>query len=243
MRKIDKNQILSTKYVEWAKNELSIPESVRKEYDNDSASSFKYYLDVVMNLLYCQNGLCAYTEEQLCPEKYFDKKNWAEGRFKPKNEDNQRINKGDFVKNKPYNGELDHFDPTLKKTQGWDWDNFFMIDADTNNRKGKECIDYRLKLDRDDYDPFEIFDYSLDTHRFIINTEYSISETEREQLQEIVDDVLGINFPNLVDKRNKRLTARLKMIEFGVPMKPEEHNEFPTAFQFCLQILQILDNQ
>jgi hypothetical protein len=115
-----------------------------------------------------------------------------------------------------------------------------MIDADTNNRKGLKPIDYRLKPDAKDYDPFVIFDYSMDTHRFIVNTDFPVNdEKDREKLQDIIDNVLGINFPNLVDKRAKTMTKRMKMLEFGIPFDTETDNEFPTAFEFCQRISKV----
>ena len=56
MKKIDKSKILSEEYLNW------MDESKRDDLTYDS--SHKYIKDIKMNLLHCQNGLCAYTEEQ-----------------------------------------------------------------------------------------------------------------------------------------------------------------------------------
>jgi hypothetical protein len=231
MRKIDKSQILSIAYTKWLEQEQTKSAQERKVYDGN-ASKFKFYYDIVMNLLYCQKGLCAYTEIQLCPEQYFAKENWKEGKYDKS-----------FITPKAFNGELEHFDESLKATNGWLWDNFFMIDSDTNNRKGTKAVDVRLKPDTPAYNPFEIFDYSLETHRFIINTDMNISDEDRNNLQTMVDSVLGINFPNLVEMRRRVLTRRLKMFDFKVAFTLEEENEFPTAFEFCKQILQKAKNK
>jgi hypothetical protein len=222
MRKIDKSEKLATAYLKWLQEEQEKPVSERKVYDNSNASKFRFYYDVVMNLMHCQKGLCAYTEQQLCPKEYLKKENWENGVFKK-----------ELIKPKTFNGELDHFDESLKEGNGWLWDNFFMIESDTNNRKGKKAIDNRLKPDSIDYDPFKMLDYSENTHRFVINTDKDLNEEDRKHLQNILDEVLGINFPNLVDKRRVAITRRLKMLELGIPLNLEEENEFPTAFEFA----------
>jgi hypothetical protein len=63
MRKIDKNQQLSTAYQTW-ENNLEINGLNHPSYNSSNGA---YYKDIVMDALRCQNGLCAYTEIQLCP--------------------------------------------------------------------------------------------------------------------------------------------------------------------------------
>ncbi|MCU0288257.1 MAG: hypothetical protein MUF15_17910 [Acidobacteria bacterium] len=64
MRRINKTCILSTGYKDWVdkmdRDNLEHPEKSR------------YRLDVVMNLFYCQGGVCAYTELPLCPPNLLD---------------------------------------------------------------------------------------------------------------------------------------------------------------------------
>ncbi len=55
MRKIDKTQILATEYQLWIKQ-------LKGQTHPKYSSSHKYYKDVLISLLYCQQGLCAYTE-------------------------------------------------------------------------------------------------------------------------------------------------------------------------------------
>lgn len=233
MRKIDKTTIFATKYQAWLAEELQLSVEQRKSYDNNAAQ-FKFYIDIVMNLFYCQNGLCAYTEEQLCPNNYYQPINWG-FQFKKDIENQHHVfDETVFGSQKVFNGELDHFDESLKTERGWDWDNFFMIDADTNNRKGSKSIDCRLKPDNESYNPFAVFDYSSESHIFIVNTDFPVeNEEDRKRLQHIIDNVLGINFPNLVEKRRKELSKRMKKLEFGIPLDENEENEFPTAFEFC----------
>jgi hypothetical protein len=213
MRRIDKTEILSTKYKAWEESLVGKP---HPQYNSTQGA---FYLDIAMNLLYCQKGLCAYTEVQLCPLEFLNPENWEKGRYK--------------YDIKPFNGQLEHFDEALKSKKGellgkkdWDWDNFFVVDADTNNRKGSQAVDSILKPDLPDYNPFRLLSYNTDTHHFIANPQLTNSEKERVSA---MIEVLGLNFPNLVDRRRNTVA---KAIEFGTV---EIENEFPTAFAFCLQ--------
>jgi hypothetical protein len=57
MRKIDKTKILSVHYKKW------LDQVSRDNVKHPQRST--YYDDVVMNLLHCQKGACAYTEISL----------------------------------------------------------------------------------------------------------------------------------------------------------------------------------
>src|SRR4051812_3748199 len=82
-------------------------------------SAHQYYLDVVMNLLHCQGGLCAYTEVLLCGEADCEPGRWADGRYPVAVRPEAR-------------GHLEHFDRALKDTKGWLWSNLFVVDSDVN---------------------------------------------------------------------------------------------------------------
>jgi hypothetical protein len=69
------------------------------------------------------------------------------------------------------------------------------------------------------YNPFEFLEYSPNTHHYIPNTD--LSQPVREQIQKMID-VLGINFPNIVDKRRRT-------VDFIVKYPFEGENQFPTA--------------
>ncbi len=230
MRKIDKAQILSTEYKKWVDNfEKQGKNHVKFRAD------YKYYFDLAMNLLYCQAGLCAYTEQQLCPQEFLKPEHWENGRFKehilPQNKEGEA--------QKIFNGEIEHFDNNLKADKGWLWENLFLVESDTNNRKGTKEVDMRLKPDSPNYDPFQIFEYSAE-HQYVVrvNIDWNILKEDVDNLQSIVDEVLGINFPNLVDKRRQKLTEKMKMMELGIP-DTEPINEFPTAFEFCFTNLRV----
>ncbi len=170
-----------------------------------------------MNLLFCQKGLCAYTEVQLCPQNAIEISNWENGKYKF----TYRAN----------DGQLEHFDEKLKskdkdKTgiKDWLWSNFFMIDSDTNRRKGIKEVNYILKPDSDDYDEFTLLDYDIESHRFTANS--SLPKEKKEIINNMINNVLGINFPNLIDKRRKTI---IQAIEFGTDII---ETQFPTAFEF-----------
>ena len=215
MRKLNKTCCYSTKYHEWL-TELETANQNHREYD----ASFKYYWDVVMNLFHCQNGLCAYTEKRLCPEKYYNADKWAKGRYK-------RVN---YVPTKPkIKGELEHFDTKLKPKKGWLWNNFFMVDSDVNSRaKGMMVVDPMLKPDNVDYDEFALFEYDSSMHIFKANT--GLPKAKQNIINEFADAIM--NFDPVIDERRTLITKILKLIDFGAENWDSlEIDEFPTALE------------
>jgi hypothetical protein len=211
MRKINKTAILSTAYKTWEESLETHP-----EYDS---SKNKFYYDVVMNLFHCQQGLCAYTEQLLCISDFYDAKNWKGGIYqKPTNW---------FVK-----GQLEHFDSTQKKTKGWLWDNFFMVDTDVNTKiKRSNPVDDILKFDRPDYDEFQLLEYNSTEHIFIANTELD------EDLQKRINEMLftlGVNHEPVRTVREKYLESEIRSVLFQInTWESLKIIMFPTAFEFC----------
>jgi glycogen debranching enzyme len=137
MRKIDKTIILSKNYKKWLDN-------LGNEHPKYNSSNNKYYIDIKMSLLYCQKGLCAYTEELLCDLDLITEDNWSEERYITEL-NNQNLT----------NGDLEHFDESLKEKQAWLWDNLFFVNGDINRKvKCSKAIQPILKPDSSDYDPF-----------------------------------------------------------------------------------------
>ncbi len=147
MKKIDKTKILSTEYKSWL-------DTINSENKKHSESS-KYFIDVKMNLLHCQKGVCAYTEMRLCNPSILTEENWLNGRY-----NNKKVK---------IIGDLDHFDPKLKKEKHWNWNNLFMTFHEVNNIKGQKNITnfIEFKPDNLNYSPENIFDYDIITHKFI----------------------------------------------------------------------------
>jgi len=214
MKKIDKSIILSTDYNTWLK-------TLGTEHPEYNSSKNEYYFDIKMSLLSCQKGLCVYTEELLCDEKFFDKDNW---------DDNKYIK--DLTQNdkNEIRGDLEHFDESLKKNQAWLWDNLFIADTHVNCRiKGSKPIRNILKPDAEEYDPYKYlsFDYELG----IFSPNVSLSESEQSDVKYMIE-ILGLNCIQM--KRKKQLKDWLDMEEIGMPVKPYQ---FITAWDMTVKNL------
>lgn len=179
MQKIDKssNSILSTKYWAWLKKLNTKGEEHDKNYRY-------YYDDIVMNLYKCQSGVCAYTEMFICIPELYDNSNWVKGRYRIP--DAIEYNREDHL------GEMDHFDAENKKTEYWNWDNLFMIDAKINSIKFNSSAIAYLKPDLPDYTPEKYFDYDDQTHRYVPNVEIE-NITIVDEIQYMIDKVLCLN--------------------------------------------------
>ncbi len=212
MQKIDKTQILATVYKKW-QDDLEIENTAHPKY-NSSAN--EYYIDIVMNLLYCQNGLCAYTEVSLCTKEHFQLEKWQNGRYLA-------------FGTKPYKGQLEHWDESLKSKKtdtigkkDWLWDNFFMAESDTNRDKGVKKVADILKPDTTTYNPFVLLEYDAVSHKYRANT--ALADAIKAEINESIK-ILGINHPNIIAKRRDVVENYL---EFGV----NRLRQFPTAIAF-----------
>lgn len=212
MRKIDKTNILSTYYKSWEES-LEEHDSNHPRYNS---SENEHYIDVVMNLLNVQDGLCAYTEMRLCPVALIGNDNWQNGKY---------INRHPEIK-----GHLDHFNPLLKGSKGWLWNNFFFIDTDINTKvKGKKDVDNILKPDEPDYSEDAFLEYDQENHIFIANT--ALDSAIRERINSMIIK-LGINFGPVIDLRKDYLRNILAMKNFGLDY---EVTQFPSAYKMCTQ--------
>lgn len=216
MRKINKTLTLASAYKTW----LESLEADHPEYK----SSGKFYYDIVANLLWVQQGLCAYTEMFLSNPKDVDSQNWQKGRLKEK--------KLEFL------GQLDHYDSSLKKKKGWEWDNFFVIHSDINvKRKGQRKVNKLLKPDEEKYDPFYYLDYDFKTHNFLPN------RTRDFALQsKILEDIntLGLNFKPIIDYRKEYLKPIIDDVLLGqktLKQAQEALFKFYTAFEMSIKEL------
>ena len=220
MRKIDKTCALSTAYLDWQAN-LGKTEP----YPKYNSSSNDYYVDIITQLLYCQKGLCAYTEQFLAEKKAYDTAHWAEGRYQsPKPE---------------FEGQLEHFDES-KKAKGkdkhgiadWEWDNFFLV-ADVINTKvkGTKAVDPILKPDAADYDPYTKLMYNPATHRYSPNPNLSDQDHERVK---VMIKTLGLNFSPLIRKRQETLKLVLKANQELSSSEILYEGQFPTAYAMTI---------
>ncbi len=211
MKKIDKSKILSEEYFKWMKELKEHP-----KYPN----SRKYIKDIKMNLLYCQDGLCAYTEEQLCDLELLKDSCWKDGRYTKSLEDEDLVN-----------GDLEHFDCTLKEKQAYLWDNLFMANSNINCRvKGTKPINPILKPDAKNYDPFKYLQFDDKINKFIPNI--NLSEQEKVDVMEMIE-TLGIN--KNAFKRAKQIKELKEDFEFDSDLK--EPYEYITSWKMTLKNL------
>ncbi len=213
MQKIDKTVVLSTEYEQW----IDLLEQNQELHGNYTSSQHRFYIDVVMALYHCQNGLCAYTERKLCEDVYFEIINWQDGRYSgtlPKTE-----------------GQLEHFDPTLKKEKAWLWDNFLMVLGKANNDKGDRPVDAILKPDSPSYDPFVVLDYDYDLDEFIPH--FDLTDNDQKRVQTMIE-TLCLNAAYVKLFRKPFLKEIKATIELGRKMTwadVREPKQFPTAFE------------
>lgn len=221
MRKIQKDLTLATAYKKWLDG-LAKP---GKKYPAYSSSNNKYYYDIIANLLWVQQGLCAYTEMYLINKNTVDPKNWMSGGFK----------KFEFL------GQLDHFDPSLKENKGWEWNNFFVAHSDVNTkRKRDKTIHGIIKPDNENYDPFEFLEYDFKQHHFLPNRNKPLKDQ-----QQILEDIntLGLNFQPIIDYRIDYLKPIIDEVQLGVTTTDNARkklDKFYTAFEMSILSLGLL---
>ncbi len=194
MKKIDKSKILSSRYKEWV-------DKLDKENKKHPLpkSNDRHYYDVVMNLLHCQKGVCAYTESFLCKAELYSEDKWEDGKYK--------------IKKPKRFGHLEHFNPALKKKKGYEWANLFVAFSDINVLKGENEVDDILKPDSPHYDPMALLEYDIETHFFIPHT-----EIKNEKLRKRIDhmlDLLQVNHDTIHTDRRKFLTSGLEYREMN----------------------------
>ncbi len=223
MRKINKAEHLSIAYFDWISN-LS-----KNQHPKYNSSQNDFYKDIVMNLLYCQKGICAYTEIFLADIKHWNKDNWKDGKY---------------ISNYTNKGQLDHFDPSQKGNNGWDWDNFFVVDSDTNMKiKNKKSVNSILKPDLLEYSPSGLLCYNWITHQFIPN--YKLKNDVNYNLVKEMIIVLGLNFDAIIDARRIYFSPIEDRIKKGLSNYESEKislYQFFTAFEMSKSYFEKLTN-
>jgi len=214
MKKIDKSVILSKNYEQWAA-------SLGEEHPSYDRSKNKYYNDVRMSLLYCQNGLCAYTEEQLCDKKLLTPDNWDNEKYATPLDNHKNL----------VNGDLEHFDESLKEKQAWLWDNLFFVHGDINRKvKCSQAIQEILKPDAPHYDPYEYLAFDYKHNLFVANA--SLTPQVQDDVECMIR-TLGINANGF---KRKKLIQRL-VKAFENEMELDEPDEYITAWNMTRQQL------
>lgn len=229
MRKIDKTNHIATVFQNAVKP---------TEYKNGTFL-YNYHKDVLVSLLYCQNGLCAYTEKRLLSRTQEEMQNlFINGEYSLTNEEGNKIKPDEVF------ADIEHYRGHLKKTNGWDWDNLFAV-CDSVNRNIKRVEEPKfekkcqekgwnfddlmllLKPDGEGYEMDKFLEYDKDSHKFTARLD--LENKLAEQIESILV-VLGINCAPIRNERISRIETWLLLIKKGeTPLI----NEFPTAFEFC----------
>ncbi|MFZ2969423.1 MAG: hypothetical protein WA080_10260 [Sulfuricurvum sp.] len=211
MKKIDKTTILSKNYENWVA-------TLGEEHPKYDSSKNKYYNDVKMSLLHCQGGLCAYTEEQLCDKELLKSHNWDGEKYVTALDNHTNL----------VNGNLEHFDESLKAKQAWLWDNLFFVQGDINQKvKCSQAIQAILKPDAPHYDPYHYLAFDYQHNLFIANE--NLTSQEQEDVECMIQ-TLGINANAF--KRKSLIKRLLKAVEYD--MELEEPEEYITAWKMTL---------
>jgi len=216
MKRIYKDTILSTKYKEC----VDSFEGNHEPYKSSNKFGKEHYIDIRMNLFYCQNGLCAYTEEKLCDESLIKESNWVDGKHIGLIDD-------EFTY-----GDIEHFDESLKPTQGWLWDNLFMVQGDINRRvKHTKPVKYILKPDSTDYDENIYLSYNHKIDQFYPND--SLTDEEKIDVKYMIE-TLGIN---KVIRRKDLIKELVEAHKYGLLEFEEEPKEYTTAWNMTVRNL------
>ena len=131
--------------------------------------------------------------------------------------------------------EIDHWNPKLKHTDGYEFSNLFAVHSAPNKTKSNLTPPIHLKPDEDDYSPEKYLDYDIIKDLFIpkndLNDEFKIV------IQNEID-ILGIN--SILSTRKSRLgsvksfanVSKIKGLTLEVLF--QTFPDFPTAKKFFL---------
>lgn len=219
MRALDKKKCKAKEYFNW---QAAKP---RKYY-----SSNKYYYDVLVSLLLCQGGVCAYSEIRLIDQE--DLKSY-----------NKKFDKnGKYTGNNPsVPAHIEHFNSQLKDVNGFKWDNLFAVFGPLNTtikrvrenefiEKNKIAISDIIKPDRKGYNHKSFLSYDLNDHCFYPSV--LLSDKDFSLVEEMIY-VLGLNWDYLRMNRKEYLFPILLKHNAGEKVKV---NQFYSAFDLIIGI-------
>jgi len=203
MKKINKTIVFATQYANWYKE---------CGHDISYISNQQFYNEVLAELLICQDGLCAYTEKELLSQKEINdlRNNFC-------NHVSLKFNEREHI-------QIEHFDSTLKKADGWNWNNLFAVYSVINKAKNVKPVDTILKPDAIDYEANTLLDYDCKEHIFFAHPELNDSIVNR--VNKMIE-VLGLNHRTIKSERKKYIRTKLMQLD------NEAEHEFPTALNIC----------
>lgn len=161
--------------------------------------------------------------------------------FDPGNLSPDKWVKGKFPEKFKFFGQLEHYDESLKKTKGYLWSNLFVVHSDINTKnKGSKKVNYVLKPDLNNYDPFFLLQYNFKSHYFIPNIERE-DDLQIKILEDI--NVLGLNFQPVIQQRRKKLNGLIESVRLKQKTLIEarlELFEFYTSFEMAIKSFGII---
>jgi hypothetical protein len=201
--------------------------------DYESSFKDKHYKDVFMALLFCQNGLCAYTESLLCKKDSLKESDWKEGKYV-----------GELIPKK-IDSDIEHFDSELKEHKGWLWGNLFVARVYVNRKiKGSENVFTFFKPDLKTYKPHKFLEYDFATHLFVVNSKLLIKEPEKAKKVKEMIQVLGLNATTIKDNREAYLNDFAIDVQSGLKTYDSLKNQiyqFHTAFEMSKEYFEKLE--
>jgi hypothetical protein len=209
MKKLHKTITLSTQFQKWY--------ALNSTHKYDSSAN-KFYSDLFYELLIIQEGLCAYTEFRIVEEsKLFELKNgFVNGKYT-----------NTYSPSIP--GQIEHFSKSKKQSNGWDWDNLFVVFDKVNHAKNKLEDQYGihdiLKPDTLSYSPDTYLSYDAAEHIFYPNN--TLDKTTSDKVFSMIL-VLGLNNDFIKMERREYLET-IKFKEEFSEMKQTIH-QFHTAY-------------
>ncbi len=148
------------------------------------------------------------------------KENWNEEKYITKL-DNQNL----------INGDLEHFDESIKEKQAWLWNNLFFVNGDINRKvKCSKSILSILKPDAPDYDPYKYLEFDYKRNLFVANS--GLSDEEQDDIECMIQ-TLGLNSNRF--KRKHQIERLVKAFEFGLEL--DEPYEYITSWEMTLKDL------
>lgn len=229
MKHIDKSLKLAKAYHEWL---------AQLEKENRDHGLYKskdpFHKDVLMNLIACQDGLCAYTEARIGDCSFVSSEFWKEGRYRKKEHPPQVF------------ADIEHFDPSLKGNKGWLWENLFAVHSVINQRVKRDLpVDPILKPDLEDYDPFQLLDYVFEPDEVGSNSHINhlyvphpaLSPEIKKRVAYMIE-VLGINHQVIRKMRENIFKYLVEAVLIGLmPLVELKTEEFPTACEMIRRSL------
>jgi hypothetical protein len=223
MKPINKTQNKATKFVADLTTHLAT-NSNHPDYETGKFRDI-FYKDVFVALLFCQNGLCAYTEELICDVANLKETDWENG-----------VYIGEIIPQN-YDADIEHFDSTLKQTQGWLLENLFAVGVAINrkNKHTKPVYSF-INPSLANYKPENYLSYDFSTHKFVTKTKIVIEDPVlAKQVKEMIE-VLGLNYGTTRDRRARYLSEKAVDIQKGQKSFEEVRAtlyQFFTAFEMC----------